>query len=248
LLALSFAGCDLRPTTRRFTLVTRSLHSPKPHQPSEYSAALDRAYTLTRARPPPTSTDNNLCIVKATPTKTRLFKVIWEQALRGRPFQSRRAQSFNQICQVAPMSTPIYCAMGTTPFTPPNGSSIGSAVFAELVPNSLCTLHCDVLPLSSQTAPSLVRSGPHLIHAFLYTWIHPTHHPKRNLGRVSRFSPRRTLVTSGRTDRQTNRPNDRTKTKTDLYNRPLTIYPREWRGLKTGQPKKDYTQRCCRIL
>jgi len=74
---------------------------------------------------------------------------------RRQPTHKRRAQSFNRICQVAPMC--MLCIYYTiyfwpSPFTVPNGSSIGSAVFAQA--DVAFVLHCAApFPWPTQSCP-----------------------------------------------------------------------------------------------
>jgi len=103
----------------------------------------------------------------------------------------RQAQSFNRICQVAPM-----CTSGPTQFTIPNGNSIGSAVFAGLMPYSPYALYW--LHHFPQFFHSRGRNlDSHLIHRFGPT---PTH-SSIDSAVFLEF----TVVSNGQTDRTNTR-------------------------------------------
>jgi len=87
-----------------------------------------------------------------------------------------------------------------TLLTIPNGSSIGSAVCARPMPHSPYTLHY-AIPFSQKKSPLLIEN---LHPKCIVACAHPTHDPKRQLDRISRFS--RIHGRYQRTDGQTNRP------------------------------------------
>jgi len=78
-----------------------------------------------------------------------------------------------------------------TPFTTQNGSFVGSAVFARLMPHSH-KLHCALAYLPQTFVPSRGRDLNHsliLLYTVLWTYLtHDTPNPKRDFDPVSRFS------------------------------------------------------------
>ena len=79
-----------------------------------------------------------------------------------RPRHSCGAQSFNHICQVVPVCTPTCW-----PVTIPNGSWIGSAVFALLMLHSPNTLHCAIAFPNKICPFTWVIYTPSIIHGSL---------------------------------------------------------------------------------
>ena len=74
-----------------------------------------------------------------------------------RPARSRRVQSFNRICRVAPCARPFNTGfLWFIPQITQKGNSIGSAVFARTVPHSSYKLHCTIrFPRWGSEPPSL---------------------------------------------------------------------------------------------
>ena len=67
----------------------------------------------------------------------------------------------------------------------PNGTSIGSVIFAQMT--AACLLY-NVLPFSPvKIALPMLASGPHVI-AYVVHWAHPSPERKWQLDRFSRFA------------------------------------------------------------
>ena len=80
----------------------------------------------------------------------------------------------------------------------PNGTSIGSAIFAQMTAECLYTLQWFACFPSKLSLPMLA-SGPHLM---VVHWAHPSPERKWQLDRFSRFC-RADRLTERQTDRQT---------------------------------------------
>jgi len=75
---------------------------------------------------------------------------------------------FARWCQCAHPFSARFLGLG--PLTTPNGSSVGSAAFAGLMPHSPYTLNCAAI-FSPKFASSSGDLEPHLLHG---SWTHPT--------------------------------------------------------------------------
>jgi len=77
---------------------------------------------------------------------------------------------------------PNTCFLESTGIHNPNDTSIGSAIFAQLMAE--CRRACPGMYFPLKIKDSHWGSGPHLI---MVSWAHPSPNPKRHLNCFSRF-------------------------------------------------------------
>ena len=144
--------------------------------------------------------------------KTRLPKVIWEQAasspmvadpLSLKATMQKSSTVFAKWRQYARPYTARFLA-GPAPLTIINGSSNSSTVFVWPMMHSAHTLHC--LPHSSPPPQKKCPLPSETERPSIVPWTHLTHNPKGQLDRVSRFFSR-IHGRYQRTDRQTDGEN-----------------------------------------
>ena len=132
----------------------------------------------------------------------RLPSVIGEQATSP---SRRSAQSFNCICQVAPMCTYIS---NTYFLDQPQLPSETAARSVQPFLHGRCHILTVVYTALHTQKLSFIVVGGNWTHPTHRSWAHPTHHPKRYLNRLGRFSTIHACSLYQRTDGPTDIQNE----------------------------------------